>query len=572
MNRIPSWTGRGIPALPPSGFEKEIAVLGAAVESLEKASAAGALPEEQLAAAVLKTDSARDLVRSLKTVCRARECLDITDTLAAGWLDDVRRLEDRLEAAAEGLAAMTAKLPEALKRRPPFAAWCLPLPGAVPRRSPVVSAVMLPLSLQHAHLTASMHLRVPGSDGLVHSMSSAQAAVVLKTSEDQRLRRAVFGLYSAWFAERAPVFADLLNAVLGWKLYEARLGGGDLIGRSLRAERISSEAYRALLEALRLRRAEARALIARRAAFLGQERLHVSQLLTPMPSGRAAGTESLFSFARTVDALCEATKPADPRFGAWLRNALANHWIDAQQSSKRAGGTWCEDMPAHRAVAIFTNYVPNIASAFQFAHPCGEGFLHCALHGMQGRLKAVPYAVTEIFTQLSETLLERGLARKLRGTGAEATLRWFSMARTSNQLLLTPSRHALLASLYRAREQGVLSVAALNAESRRAWDEAFADSVEGFEQYVWCWRPHFYRIGAAFCDWQYSFGYLVSQPLAERFLSEGKTLAGASLADMARDAVRMDLDQLLRKHLGADITKTDFWLGAADAALAHAQG
>lgn len=85
-----------------------------------------------------------------------------------------------------------------------------------------------------------MKLRVPSEDGHLLNMSYTQATALIKTSDDTRLRRAVFGLYSAWFAEHAPAFADLLNALLGWKLYEADSRGQDFMMHSPRDERLSA--------------------------------------------------------------------------------------------------------------------------------------------------------------------------------------------------------------------------------------------------------------------------------------------------------------------------------------------
>ena len=66
---------------------------------------------------------------------------------------------------------------------------------------------------------------------------------------------------------------------------------------------------------------------------------------------------------------------ADPAFGRYLEEALENHWIDARSMSQRAGGTWCEDLPAYNATAVFSTLPSGTAGAFQFAHPLGVGFM-----------------------------------------------------------------------------------------------------------------------------------------------------------------------------------------------------
>ena len=97
----------------------------------------------------------------------------------------------------------------------------------------------------------------------------------------------------------------------------------------------------------------------------------------------------------------------------------------------------------------------------------------------------------------------------------------------------------------------------------------FGGTTDGCDQYVWCWKPHLYRTNTVFYDWQYAFGYLVSQHLAETFLTSGTTASGASLGDFARDACRMRCDELIKKHLDADIRDPVFWTQAIDTALAR---
>lgn len=113
----------------------------------------------------------------------------------------------------------------------------------------------------------------------------------------------------------------------------------------------------------------------------------------------------------------------------------------------------------------------------------------------------------------------------------------------------------------------MLSVSDINALSRSAWDKHFGETTDGFDQYVWAWKPHFYHPTNAFYDWQYSFGYLVSQMLAKSFEEFGRTAAGGDLRAFAIDAAHMDCETLLMKHLNRDIRSPDFWHDAITEAL-----
>ena len=275
------------------------------------------------------------------------------------------------------------------------------------------------------------------------------------------------------------------------------------------ADRITPAAQLAMMKALELRRENARLTITERARLLGERQLHVTQILGSVEGMHASAPEGLNGLDEVCGSLSSAMACTDPAFGRYLEEALENHWIDARSMSQRAGGTWCEDLPAYNATAVFSTLPSGTAGAFQFAHPLGVGFMHKAQHGEQAPLKRLPYSVIEIFGQLAVTMLERHMARKLEG------------------------------------------------------------STDGCDQYVWCWEPHLYRTNTVFYDWQYAFGYLVSQHLAETFLTSGTTASGASLGDFARDACRMRCDELIKKHLDADIRDPVFWTQAIDTALAR---
>lgn len=121
------------------------------------------------------------------------------------------------------------------------------------------------------------------------SLSYAQATSVLKTSPDNRFRRSVFALFNAWFAEHSAAFADLLNAVLGWKLHEAHAARRDFMTAAFEADRITPAAQLAMMKALELRRENARLTITERARLLGERQLHVTQILGSVEGMHASG-------------------------------------------------------------------------------------------------------------------------------------------------------------------------------------------------------------------------------------------------------------------------------------------
>lgn len=422
-NKTPAWTGRSVPLLSEEGFAEALERLEAKIVALEALAKTPPKGAAALGDLVRMADEARDLGVSLRTVCRARQSSNAADTLPGTWLSSVKRLSFRLEEASGGILSAVRELPDEVRARAPFEAWLSPLAVRGSQSSSLFEAVMLPLGSQQSHLVATMKLRIPSEDGHMISLSYAQATSVLKTSPDNRFRRSVFALFNAWFAEHSAAFADLLNAVLGWKLHEAHAAGRDFMTAAFEADRITPAAQLAMMKALELRRENARLTITERARLLGERQLHVTQILGSVEGMHASAPEGLNGLDEVCGSLSSAMACTDPAFGRYLEEALENHWIDARSMSQRAGGTWCEDLPAYNATAVFSTLPSGTAGAFQFAHPLGVGFMHKAQHGEQAPLKRLPYSVIEIFGQLAVTMLERHMARKLEGSTEADLLR-----------------------------------------------------------------------------------------------------------------------------------------------------
>ena len=563
----PAWQEGRLPMLSNTDLSNEIERLDmtvTAVDALVKKMPAGALA---LSEAVYMVDRGRDLAKTLLTVCRARLSLSVSDQSVAPLRSRVRRLSDRLETDAALILEAIEKLPAERRAEPPFAVWLRestpPLPDDV---KAVTAAMASPLRNLHSHLFSTMKLHVTNRDGRTSTMSYAQAVAVLKASDDLQLRRAVFSSFNAWLAEHGASFADLLNAMLGFRLLKLRADRADLSYCFLKGDRLSEAGFAAMEEALEGALGRIRECVTLRARLLGMSRLPVSALLSSAP-GEARATNLTADIADSIEFIGRAMRPATDAFPAFLHEANERHWIDMQRQSGRAGGGWCDNLPSKNAIAVFGNFQNNMAGLGNLAHTLGVGFLHRQLHDLSALEKRIPLSTVEIAGLLCETMVDRAMLAKTK-TETDAPLAlWQTMRRTANMLLILPVRHRLALALMKARRDGILSVTDINRLSLEAWEHYLGDTTDGTDQYLWAWKQHFYRTDVFFYDWQYTVGFLLSQPLARRFEETGTTAAGLDFAGFCREAATLTCDELVRRHLGADVTDPAFWTAAIDEAL-----
>src|SRR5690606_39763160 len=111
---------------------------------------------------------------------------------------------------------------------------------------------------------------------------------------------------------------------------------------------------------------------------------------------------------------------------------------------------------------------------------------------------------------------------------------------------------------YAERAKGQLTPGELNALMEQAQREAYADSLAVYHPYFWASKLHFYLTSQPFYNFPYTFGYLFSAALYARAKAEGPAFADWYVA-LLRDTGSMKAEDLVKKHLGEDLTDDAFW-------------
>lgn len=397
---------------------------------------------------------------------------------------------------------------------------------------------------------------------------AAQSRVILRPTEADRQ---VFGAYNAWFAENAAPFAALLNAMTGHRLNLSDRAGMSMLDASLKSERMSRPAFDAMMRAVRAAAPRARNAVQLSGMVLSclegrRSGLSVANLFAPLPE--AAPLEAAASFDGATDALRRTFSRIDPDFQGFLKRLLSAGWIETSNISGGEGGTWCAQVPACSAVAVYADYQPTLNRACELAHILGEASL-------RDRLIAYP-AIAQNPSLLSceiagRFFMDAFLAQLLEETEWErrehAAVLWQALRQIGVNLLHLPFRFELSHRLHEERRHGYLSVNDINKLTNTIWEDYFADTVRGSDQYVWAAKLHFYLPREPHYDWQYTAGYLIAAVLRRRLLADGCTACGGSFGDFLSDCATIDCDELIRRHLGADPASDAFWTDAATEAL-----
>ena len=510
-------------------------------------------------------DTARTLIRTLLTGCAAQRAMNARANRGAAerqrLLAELERLDARCLEAAKALP------PDASGGFSRAARRFLLIKSRRLELLPADRRVIEPLCSLYARLKAQMKLSV---DSWPLSAPAAEAA--LKNLDDPAVRRAAYGAFNAWYSEKAPLFADLLNAIAAARLNALERGGMTLSEATAADEGVTPEVLKALMSAVDEGAPAVRPAIALQAEAFASEagpagagKLPVAFLWAPPPFQKVPAALSTFEGA--VKTIKAALRPVAPDAADFIDREIAGGWIQARSPSGGEAGSWTDEVPSAWAVAVFADWQPTAGRAFELAHTLGEAYLRHALMEEPALVRRPPAVICET----AGRLFSHALLAHLLSSGGDADERrvilWQGLNRLKKNLLDLPFRARLNRMIHEERARGYLTAPLLTDLTRRAWETYFGDATEGFDPFVWAHRVHFYRTGTIHYDWQYAFGFLASVPLLVRLRQDGRTASGGTLAHFCRDAAWLDARELFQKHLGEDIEDAAFWQRAHAASL-----
>jgi oligoendopeptidase F len=170
--------------------------------------------------------------------------------------------------------------------------------------------------------------------------------------------------------------------------------------------------------------------------------------------------------------------------------------------------------------------------------------------------------VAETASTFAETLLAERLLEKAQGD-EKFTLAWEEASDAASLLINIPARFEFEKNFYEARANGPLSPTELNAMTDQAWRKWYGEELSKTEEQYWMTKMHFNFSGISFYNYPYTFGYLFSLGIYATKEKLGAKFHQAYV-DLLRDSGRMTVEDLIQKHLGADIRQSQFWQDSLD--------
>ncbi|MDX2176358.1 MAG: M3 family oligoendopeptidase [Candidatus Sumerlaeia bacterium] len=425
------------------------------------------------------------------------------------------------------------------------------------------------LSVDGLHAWGRLYEKIAGKlefeftdeDGTIQKRPMAQRRGLLEHA-NPAVRKSVFqGSNKSW--ERVEhVVASCLNAISGTRLtlYRER-GVPHYLAQALHESAIERATLDAMMGAIEESVELSRGIVRAKKEALGLGTFGFQDLAAPLPvklkdefTWDEAKRAVLKSFARY------------PRLQEYCDRAFRNRWIEAEKRNGKRPGAFCTSSSLIRESRVFMTFNGTVGDVMTLAHELGHAFHNEVMKDLRNMRRYYPMTLAETASTFAEAMLVSELVDSPdTSPETKAYLLDAGITHGAAFLLDIPMRFYFEDALYAERSSGELSVTRIKELMVAAQKRSFGDTLDadGFDPFFWASKLHFYITGVSFYNFPYTFGYLFSRALSERFRAEGPSFAAKYEAALEATGSR-PAEEISLEVLGEDMRTRAFWKRVVD--------
>ncbi len=434
---------------------------------------------------------------------------------------------------------------------------------AAEKLSDAEEAAINALGIDGYHAWGQMYDMVVGKtkvhfskDGETKELSVGQAANLF-SNPDREVRKAVFKEWEKAWEGNADYLAKTLNHLAGFRLNVYKLRGwDDFLKEPLNYNRMKKETLDAMWGAITANKEPLKAYLKRRAELMGAEKL--SWYDQDAPFGSA---DSKVPYTEGAEFILEQFSKFGGEMTSFSKHAFENNWIEGEDRPGKAPGGFHTYFPESKQSRIFMTYSGTPSNISTLAHELGHGFHTYAMRDLHLLNRSYAMNVAETASTFAEMIVADAAVKNAKTEEEKLALLDDKVQRSVAFLMNIHARFLFETSFYEERKKGFVSAARLNELMEKAQREAYLDSLEEYHPTFWASKLHFFITGVPFYNFPYTFGYLFSLGIYARALEEGSGYEEKYIA-LLKDTASMTVEELAEKHLGADLTKQEFWASA----------
>lgn len=398
-------------------------------------------------------------------------------------------------------------------------------------------------------------------DGQTTMLSAGQAANKLNDPRKE-VRDQMFRKWEKAWEEQADFCATALNHLAGFRLKLYAHRGWDSVHKEpLQKCRMSTETLHVMWDTIERNKDIFLTYFQRKANLLGIERLDWSDVSAPL--GDSSRT---IAYDDAADFIVEQFQTFSPKMASFTVRAFEEGWIEAEDRAGKRPGGFCTTFSKSKQSRIFMTYSGTPANVSTLAHELGHAYHQHVMNDLAPFAQQYAMNVAETASTFAELIVSDAAIRTAQNDEEKLFLLDDKIKRSIAFYMNIHSRFLFETKFYEERKQGVLSVERLNELTVEAQKQAYRDALASYHPYFWASKLHFYLTRVPFYNFPYTFGFLFSTGIYAKAMTEGRSFEEDYIA-LLQDTASMNVEDLARKHLDADLTKADFWQNAIDVTI-----
>lgn len=394
-------------------------------------------------------------------------------------------------------------------------------------------------------------------DGKTTELSIGQAMNRMYSDPDPEVRKTLFENWEAAWEKHAPVFADIINHLDGYRItLQNAHERAHHLEEPLEYNRMSKETLDAMWSAVANHKQPFIHFLNKKAELLGVEKLGWQDVDAPVAIGELKPTR--FTYDEACDFVIENFASFGPKLADFAKHALENRWIEAEDRPNKSPGGYCTSLPEFKESRIFMTFTGSTNDTSTLAHELGHAFHSHVMNDLPALNQNYAMNVAETASTFAETIIGNATVANAKSKEEKITLLNSKLENATAMFLNIHARFLFENAFYEERAKGIVSQKRLNELMTQAQKEAYGDSLSSYHPHFWCSKLHFFIDSVPFYNFPYTFGYLFSLGIYAEYLKQPEGFEEKYIA-LLRDTGSMKVESLAEKHLGVDLTKQDFW-------------
>ncbi|MBO0466124.1 M3 family oligoendopeptidase [Enterococcus plantarum] len=396
-------------------------------------------------------------------------------------------------------------------------------------------------------------------------LSAGQAFNRMMSDPNPEVRAELFNSWEKAWSDKAPLLADTLNHLDGFRLSNYKLHGvSDFLEKPLNYNRMQKETLDVMWATIQKNKQPFIDFLTRKAQLFGKEKMDWQDQDAPIILGNLQ--EKTYSFNEAADFILENFEKFSPKMATFAKGAFEKSWIEAEDRPDKRPGGYCTELPESQESRIFMTFGNSINEVATLAHELGHAFHSSVMWDLPSLDREYAMNVAETASTFAELIVADATLKEAKTPEEKINLLDTKMQNAIAMFMNIHSRFIFENSFYEARQKGLLSEDEITDLMLTAQKESYQDSLGTYHPHFWASKLHFFIDDVPFYNFPYTFGYLFSMGIYAYANKQGSDFEDQYIA-LLRDTASMTSEDLAKKHLGVDLTQPDFWQAGIDQVL-----